>query len=384
MPTYVIFLTLSLTLYALMHIYAYRRIAQAFPVPPRRRWVALAVGGLLVAAPFVGRALDRVGWTTWSRAINLPAFFWMAWIFWFVIIGLTFGLWNRLVRVTARFAPAVLRAVLPPRPRLAITVFLIVAATGWGLVEAGRISVREYTILVPGWPADQRPIRATLVSDVHLSTFRDLDWSRQVARLVAATQPDVLFSAGDLTDGPYVDIAPQAAPWAELRPPLGKFAILGNHDYYSGFQDAVRFHRDAGFRLLRGEAVDVGDRLRVAGLDDPAGSHLGQPCNFRPDLLANLSRAPGRFTILLRHQPRLTALSPGVLDLQLSGHTHAGQIFPFWVIVRLFYRYMDGWYPMNDARLYVSPGTGTWGPPMRVFAPPEITVFVMTPQMRYP
>lgn len=380
MASYAIFLALSLTAYALMHVYVYRRVVQAFPLPPRARWLALAGGAMLVAAPFVGRALDRCEWVTWSRTVNLSAFYWMAWVFWFLSIGLMLDLWNALMRVAGRIAPAARRAIVPPKPRLAVTLVLILAATGWGVVEAGRIRIREYALTVPGWPSDQPAIRAVLVSDVHLSTFRNSGWSRRVARLVAALKPDVVFSAGDLIDAPYADIASQAVPWAALRPPLGKFAILGNHDYYAGFQGAVAFHDDAGFRLLRGEAVDVGDRLRVAGLDDPTGSHLGQPCNSRPDLLGDLPRSPGRFTFLLRHQPIPTLLSPGVLDVQLSGHTHDGQLFPFRLIVRLFYRYLNGWYPMNGARLYVSPGTGTWGPPMRLFAPPEITVFVLTPQ----
>ena len=380
MPTYAIFLTVSLTLYTLMHVYVYRRVARAFPLSSRGRLIALAIGAMLVASPFVGRALDRLEWGLWSRAINLSAFYWMAWVFWFLCISLALGLWNVLIRLISRVAPVVRRAVLPPRPHLAFALVLILAATARGTLEAGRIRVREYTIPVSEWPVDEPAIRAVLISDVHLSTVRGSEWSRKVTGLIAEQKPDFILSAGDLLDAPYADIAPQAKFWASLHPPLGKFAILGNHDYYSGFPGAVAFHRDAGFRLLRGEGVNVGDRLRVAGLDDPAGAHFGQPCNASPALFSGLPAAPGRFTILLRHQPIPTELAPGVLDVQFSGHTHGGQVFPFRLIVRLFYRYMDGWYPMNGGRLYVSPGTGTWGPPLRLFAPPEIAVFILTPK----
>ncbi len=374
-----IFLALSLLLYSLMHVYVYRRITQVLPVPPAFRWIAIAAGGLLVLSPFVGRALDWSGWLATSRTVNLAAFVWMAWVFWFAVIGLACDAWNGVIAALSHAAPQLRAAQLAPRVRLILTLVLIIAGTAWGAVVAAHPRVVEHRIRVSGWPTGTAPIRVALVSDVHLSTFHDTGWSRAVARHVAAINPDLLVSTGDLTDSPYPDIVRQADDWAAIRPPLGKFAVLGNHDYYSGLTGALAFHRQAGFRLLRGESVEVGENLRLAGLDDPAGLHLGRQCFHSPALLQHLRPAPGRFTVMLRHQPIATVLAPGVIDLQLSGHTHAGQILPFQMIVRLLYPRFRGWYPMEAARLYVSPGTGTWGPPLRVGAPAEITVFVLEP-----
>lgn len=382
MPIFVLFLTVSLALYAAMHVYAYRRLASAVTLPAALRRLAFPLLVLLVLAPFAGRALDRMGWLAASRLINLPTYFWMAWLFWFVTIHLAFGLWNRGVQALARLAPGVRRILVRPRPGVAAALILIATGTVWGVREAASPRVREYRVTIPCWLPGTPPVRLVQVSDVHLSVFRGAAWSRSVAHRVAALRPDLLVSTGDLTDSPGADLADQTAEWATLRPPLGQFAILGNHDYYSGWAGAIAFHRQAGFRLLRGETVEVGDGLRLAGLDDPAGSHMGVPCFCAPGLLNALPPAPGRYTILLRHQPIPTPLAPGVLDLQLSGHTHAGQVFPFGAIVKAFYPRLQGWYPMGLARLYVSAGTGTWGPPLRLLAPPEITLFILEPPPR--
>lgn len=333
----------------------------------------------MVVAPFAGRFLDRAGWEAASRAVNLPAFVWMAWIFWFLIIGLAIDGWNVLLATLGRWQPALRAARCTPCLQAGAALTLILAATLWGAVEASRPLVREHRVRVPRWPADTPPLRLVQVSDVHVSAFHDSGWNQRIVAQVAALKPDVLISTGDLTDAPYMEIAGQASGWASVQTALGKFAVLGNHDYYAGVDGALRFHEEAGFQVLRGHGLDVGPKLRILGLDDPAGQHLGQSCFYKPELLAGFWPAPERFTILLRHQPIPTRLRDGVVNLQLSGHTHAGQIFPFRGIVRMLYTHTAGWYPMGNARLYVHAGTGTWGPPLRVFAPPEIALFILEP-----
>jgi hypothetical protein len=166
-----------------------------------------------------------------------------------------------------------------------------------------------------------------------------------------------------------------AAMLAELNPPLGKFAITGNHEFYAGIGQSERFLKAAGFTLLRNERLNVAEQLYIVGVDDPAVRRRNQTKgDDEESLLAGLSRE--RFTLLLKHRPTVETESLGKFDLQLSGHTHGGQIFPFHLITRLFYPREDGLHRLEKGSvLYISRGTGTWGPPMRFLSPPEVTVF---------
>jgi len=180
---------------------------------------------------------------------------------------------------------------------------------------------------------------------------------------------------GDLVDGSVAKLSDQVSPLRDLRARYGVFFVPGNHDHYSGLKPWLEHLRGLGIRVLRNDSVVVGEgegAFVVAGVDDPAGRRMG---DGGPDLAAALAgRPPGMPVILLAHQPQYfdEAARAGVA-LQLSGHTHGGQIFPFSFVVSLFQRYMAGLYRNGDSHLYVSCGTGFWGPPLRLGAPSEIT-----------
>lgn len=160
-----------------------------------------------------------------------------------------------------------------------------------------------------------------------------------------------------------------------INPRYGKFAITGNHEFYAGIENARCFTENAGFTFLRGESVTVAGMINIAGVDDPAGRYYGLKDISEKGVLSKLPR--DKFTLLLKHRPTVDKDAVGLFDLQLSGHAHKGQIFPFSLITRIYYRHtadaghlklMDNFY------LYVSRGSGTWGPPIRFLAPPEVTV----------
>jgi predicted MPP superfamily phosphohydrolase len=155
---------------------------------------------------------------------------------------------------------------------------------------------------------------------------------------------------------------------------LGAYAVTGNHEYYAGLEHSLRFLRNAGFTVLRGEAARAGGIILV-GVDDPTAMSSGQSTILDTGkALASVSA--NNFVVLLKHQPVVD--SDTKFDLQLSGHTHGGQIFPFVYLTRLRYRVHTGLTELADGRLlYVSRGVGTWGPPIRLFAPPEITLITI-------
>ena len=161
---------------------------------------------------------------------------------------------------------------------------------------------------------------------------------------------------------------------ASITPKYGKFAITGNHEYYAGLDQALQFTEKAGFKILRGEALNVENIINIAGVDDPqakAFSHYKEVSEKA--LLSGLPRE--YFTLLLKHRPFVDKDSIGLFDLQLSGHVHRGQIFPFSIVTGLYYKTQSGLNNLpGNSMLYVSRGSGTWGPPIRFLSPPEITV----------
>jgi predicted MPP superfamily phosphohydrolase len=239
--------------------------------------------------------------------------------------------------------------------------------------------VKEIVVLTAKLPRTAPPLRILLVSDLHLGATSSDSTVRRVVQLAREAYPDLLLSAGDLLDSAQPGTVPWLDLFRSLEPPLGKYAVLGNHECYAGAGLALDRLEQAGFRVLRQETATVAPGVRLVGVDDPAVhtfSRLALPTEA--DVLAR-SRNAGGFTLLLKHQPRVTVAARNGMDLQLSGHTHAGQIAPFGAIVSLFNPYPCGQLiRLSDSlSLYVSPGTGTWGPPFRVLARPELTLLVL-------
>ncbi|MEW6490627.1 MAG: metallophosphoesterase, partial [Thermodesulfobacteriota bacterium] len=249
---------------------------------------------------------------------------------------------------------------------------LATSAVGiYGLFEATDLRVETVRLTTEKLPAGVDRLRIAQVSDLHLGLLHREEALAPVISAVRELEPDLLVATGDIVDAQMDHLDGLTALWQRLEPPLGKFAVTGNHEYYAGLAQGLDFLARSGFAVLRNEAVPVGDTLVIAGVDDPAGSRT-------PDDAAVLGPAAtgALFTVLLKHRPWVSEAATGLFDLQLSGHTHRGQIFPFHLFVRRAYPYLEGLHTLpGGGRLYVSRGTGTWGPPMRVLAPPEVTLF---------
>jgi hypothetical protein len=187
-------------------------------------------------------------------------------------------------------------------------------------------------------------------------------------------KPDIVVATGDIVDGQGDNLAALARHFQSYTPPLGAYAVTGNHETYAGLENSLRFLRNAGFTVLRGELVQAGG-IVLMGVDDPSAATSVQPP--RPDTSDALAPVTAdHFIVLLKHQPVVDSDTP--FDLQLSGHIHGGQIFPFVYLTRLSYGVRAGLTELADGRrLYVSRGAGTWGPPIRLFAPPEIAVITI-------
>lgn len=370
-----LFLLSFFLIYGSMHAYALLKARSALAPGPWTMLALLVLLGILLCAPIVTHHLSRRGYEDAARIVSLTGYLWMGFLFFLTCLNLCVDLLRLALWGMGRVGIALnAPAGLAGRPAFLCIVALAVALSAYSIVEASRIQVVRVRIATDRLPASVPSVRIAQITDLHLGLIHRNGKARDVAAIVAREHPDIFVSTGDLVDGELDGIAGLAEILRGIPAPRGKFAVLGNHEYYAGIDRSIGFTRKAGFTLLRDESVTIDDAFRIAGVDDPAGARFGRTGG--PSEAALLGNRPdGRFTVLLKHRPQLDPSTGGKFDLQLSGHTHNGQIFPFRLLTRLAFPLLAGNHPVaGGGILHVSRGTGTWGPPMRFLAPPEITV----------
>lgn len=239
----------------------------------------------------------------------------------------------------------------------------------YGLLNARWIRVRRIAVQLPNLPASWRGRRAVLFTDLHLGNVNGVGFARRMMRMASRLRPDVVFLAGDLFDGVKADLDHLLVPLGELKPPLGFYFCSGNHEEFGDARHYTEPIARAGIRVLANERVTV-DGVHIAGV---CYRDASQPLRLRA-LLDGMSLNGGHPTILLHHVPsRLPIVEHAGVSLQLSGHTHGGQIFPYnWITQHIFGKFTYGLHRFGGLQVYTSYGAGTWGPPMRVGTHPEI------------
>jgi hypothetical protein len=270
-------------------------------------------------------------------------------------------------------------AALPPLAEASADAVLVlaIAATLAGLLNARRTAqVRRVDVALAGLPPALQGLRIVQISDIHVGPTIKQGYLEKIVARVNALEPDVVAITGDLVDGSVPELRPHVAPLAKLRAKHGVYFVTGNHEYYSGVHAWVAELRRLGIRVLHNEHVVLrqgGAALVLAGVTDFSGHHF-DPAH-QSDPAKALAGAPeGAVKVLLAHQPRSApAAAKAGFDLQLSGHTHGGQFFPWSLFVPLQQPYTAGLHQLGRLQVYVSRGTGYWGPPKRLGAPSEIS-----------
>ncbi|MFJ2560156.1 MULTISPECIES: metallophosphoesterase [unclassified Streptomyces] len=246
------------------------------------------------------------------------------------------------------------------------------ATVGYGTYGVLRgPSVKRVTVPLAKLPRAAHGFRIAVVSDIHLGPILGSAHTRRIVRAINSTRPDLIAVVGDMVDGSVQDLGPAAEPLVGLEAPHGSFFVTGNHEYYSDASAWIDHVRELGLRPLENERVEIAG-FDLAGVNDIAGETEGAG----PDFVKALGdRDPARASVLLAHQPVVIhdAVRHGV-DLQLSGHTHGGQLWPGNLIAGFANPTVAGLERYQDTQLYVSRGAGAWGPPVRVGAPSDITV----------
>lgn len=373
--------TIALFVLGATHYYLARRLVldPELGEPISTLLLALLCALLLamIALPFAERALPR----RIAKLLVWPTSLWMG--FYFLLFMLLAASDLVLWIAGSPALAAVSEEALGPGParwRAGVVAALVALAGGAGLISALRgPKLQRLEVQLRRWPDALDGFRIVQLSDLHIGPILDQRFARELASRCNALAPDLIAVTGDLVDGSVAHLRAEVEPLRELRAPYGVYFVTGNHDHYSGARAWVPVIQQLGMRVLHNERVAIereGAVFDLCGVDDYHGSF--EP-GTREDLdLALEGRDSERPLVLLAHDPRTfrRARRRGV-DLQLSGHTHGGQIWPFRFFVRLVTRWVAGLYQDGDAKLYVSRGTGFWGPPMRLFAPAEITELVL-------
>ncbi|WP_437621073.1 metallophosphoesterase [Sorangium sp. So ce1151] len=379
--SFILFIGIFSAIVAGVHYYLWQRLIRApelGPVWHRVGSVVLVVLALLVPVGlFVTRALPRhIGGVVASVVYTWVG---LAVLLFFLLLT------SELVRLGAHGVTALLSQPLDSDRRTflsrAIAGAVGALAVGLGFAGAasalGEVAVRPLRVRLRRLPAAMSGFRVVQLTDLHIGPTLGREWLERVVARVNALEPDLIAITGDLVDGSVEELREHTAPLAALRARHGVFFVTGNHEYYSGAEAWMAELRRLGVRVLRNERVSIGDgehSFDLAGVDDWSSRGMGR--GHGPDLSRALEgRDPSRELVLLAHQPKqiLEAAEKGV-GLQLSGHTHGGQIFPWGLFVRLDQPYVAGLSSHGETQIYVSRGTGYWGPPMRLGAPSEISL----------
>ncbi len=369
-----LFLLTVFCIYGSVHVYAFCKAQAAFPLGIALRVLLGLFLAAMTVSPVLVRLLERHSFDGMARSLSWVGYTWMGALFIFFSVSLL----TDALRLAARLASVALRAdaawfVPSARQTFLLPLLLALCISVYADFEALHIRTETITVRSPKIPPAMGRIRIAQISDVHLGLIVREERLHRILRVIRQADPDILVSTGDLVDGQIDSVSGLAEIFGSFTPRYGKFAVTGNHEFYAGLDHSLEVTRSAGFTVLRNEAAGAAG-IVIAGVDDATGERFGtRPPVSEHDLLARLS--PDTFIVLLKHMPVVGDSSSGLFDLQLSGHTHRGQIFPFRFMVRPFFSYVSGSHALPaGSLLHVSRGTGTWGPPMRFLAPPEVTV----------
>jgi predicted MPP superfamily phosphohydrolase len=390
-------------LVALIHLYLWKRLVRDTTAPGRVR----QVGGIVVAA----LGVLVIGTVLGSRIVGPPASSWFAWpgFIWLALMAYLFLFLaileiprlalRRWVRRAPLVATAMPNTATPERDMatrgrdtttwgrdtrrvfLARASAVVAGVASAGVVGGGMVSalgppeIDRLSIPLRRLNPGLAGYRIAVVADIHLGPLRGRGHTERIVRMINETEPDLVAVVGDLVDGTVAELGNAVEPLRDLVSRNGTFFVTGNHEYYSGYAPWVADLERLGVNVLRNErtAISRGDAVfDLAGINDVNGRSYADA----PDIGKALAgRDTGRPVVLLAHQPVQVsdAASHGV-DLQLSGHTHGGQLYPFHYVVRLSQPSVSGLSKVDNTWLYVTRGAGFWGPPVRVGAVPEITV----------
>ncbi len=370
-----LFLLVFFLLYGSLHAYFFVKVRSALALGFTSSLAVLLFLLLMIAAPILIHFLENRNLEPAARLLALIGYTWMGWLFLFFCAALLLDFYHLVFSILPGvFTSKTAFPDFPSRWRFLLPLGCASLIALYGYYDALAIRLETITIPSPKIPSSAGKITIAQISDVHLGLIVREGRLKKITDILRQVNPDLIVSTGDLVDSEICRMEDILALLQELNPPLGKYAVTGNHEFYAGIESAAVSTEDAGFRMLREDTARVGENLILIGVDDPARASFQPGWKTREqELLQQVE--PDPFILLLKHRPDLDSETVNLFDLQLSGHTHKGQIFPFSIVVKRVFPRLAGFFKVGTRScLYVNRGTGTWGPPVRFLAPPEITL----------
>jgi hypothetical protein len=354
------FFTVVLLIWTVMNVYVFWRISS---IPVRMSWVALVIAGFVLWASYVaGRILARQGIEVVAAPLEWIGSYWLGVIFFILISFIVVEFITGFGYLLPQQAPTLRMYALG----IAGVLSLI------ALVQGFRTPVvSSYEVRLSGLPAALDGTVLAVATDLHVGETVAATWLSRRVDQIQALRPDLIILGGDIVEGDRYGQELLDA-FRRFSAPLGIFAVTGNHEFYAGVEGSVRFLEAAGIQVLRDRWVELRPGLVLAGVDDlTARRQYGEHGSFVQQALAG--RPNPAATIFVSHTPwHVDKARDAGAGLMFSGHTHAGQIWPFNYLVKLQYPFVSGRYDVGNLTLFVCRGSGTWGPRMRLWRRSEI------------
>jgi hypothetical protein len=387
------------------HLYLYRRLARQLLHGRLSRLLASVVLGLLTIVLMARRTVLDALPEHVAGAVTMATYTWMGVALCLVLALLMLDLGRGLAAVARRVLPrktappVAASATVPAEPAPAPVVnedrrrFLARTMAGGAFVAGGGLAaygswrafspplVTELAVKIPKLPKALDGLSIVQLTDIHVGPFIQRRYMDALVQQANALRPDLFAITGDLVDGDVHTLGGAVSALAGLKSRYGSFFVTGNHDYYSGDDEWTAFLQSLDIQVLRNRHVRIGDAgasLDLVGVDDWSGGRWRNKKGYDLDR-ALQGRDPDRAAVLLAHQPaNFTVAAERGMDLQVSGHTHGGQLVPMTLFIGLAWEHSAGLYRHGDSHIYVSRGCGFWGPPMRIGSPPELVKLVLT------
>ena len=371
------FLVAFLAVYTSMHTVVILRLR---PLLPQAMPLRCLLGGFLlfmICAPILTHLLDESGYYLGASVLAWTGFTWMGFVFTAFSLGVLLYCLEGMSFIVQSLISSPGRTLLGPLSKAWLLLGITAGALGIGFLQIQDIRINQ--IHIPSHQLSSRKGSLTLVqiSDLHLGLLAGEKRVLKISALLEDIQPDILVCTGDLLDSNPKGLAELVPLLRDFPATWGKFVVTGNHELYIGLDAARDYFRRAGFVLLDGR-IWRKDGIALAGV----AYSRSRSCDGEKEVARGFR--PEEFNVLLKHSPEVCTESAEGFDLQLSGHTHKGQIFPFSLVTKAVYPYLAGMYSLaNGSAIYVNQGTGTWGPQMRLLTHQEITVFNIEADLRF-
>jgi len=376
----IIFFSIIFTIHFLVNFYIYKRASQGIEGAPQLLFALRGIMLFLFLAYPVGRFLEKLWYSPISNFIHWAGAFWFAGMLYFVLALVALDI-IRLLNMAFHFLPGTITENYI-KIKLMTTYFvtaIVVVVVLIGHINAWNPKIVRKTIHINKKAGEIKELKIVAASDIHLGTIIGPRKTGKLVKTINELKPDIILFAGDVVDEDIEPVIKQnlGKNLLALKAPLGVYAITGNHEYIGGAEKAVKYLNEHGLKVLRDSSVLINDSFYLIGREDRDKNRYTQEKRKTVEqLVSNVDAS--KPLILLDHQPtQLDLAEEAGIDLQISGHTHHGQLWPFGYITQKVFEVSRGYKQKGNSHFYVSTGFGTWGPPVRLGNRPEILEFTL-------